>query len=125
MIYVFYNINQERTKYDESSTIPNLIYDEDNKPVDSLMRIISKISDFNLMWEYGFEVPLIEKLHMHSCVINFSKSPVDKEIMGFMILESLYSEMQNLSDSPIDANGKREIRLVLVIDEAHNFLKFE
>jgi len=101
------------------------LYDEDNKPVDSLMRIISKISDFNLMWEYGFEVPLIEKLHMHSCVINFSKSPVDKEIMGFMILESLYSEMQNLSDSPIDANGKREIRLVLVIDEAHNFLKFE
>ena len=101
------------------------LYEEDGKSPDTLLKIITKISDFNLLWEYSSSDKLIDDIHDHSCVIDFSKSPVDKQVMGFMILEAIYSEMQNLPDAPLDSEGIRKIRSVIVIDEAHNFLHFK
>ena len=44
-----------------------------------------------------------------------------KQLVAYLVIERLYKEMAGLPDSKIK-NGYREIRTVLVIDEAHNYL---
>ena len=39
--------------------------------------------------------------------------------MAYLVIERLYKEMAALPDSPV-TEGKRTIRTILVIDEAHN-----
>lgn len=46
-----------------------------------------------------------------------------KEIITFLILNKIYTETINLSDSKIDPTTKlREIRTIVLIDEAHRNL---
>jgi hypothetical protein len=47
--------------------------------------------------------------------------PVLKELVAYLVIERLYKEMALLPDSPV-TEGKRTIRTILVIDEAHNYL---
>jgi len=47
--------------------------------------------------------------------------PVLKELVAYLVIERLYKEMATLPDSPV-AEGHRTIRMILVIDEAHNYL---
>jgi DNA sulfur modification protein DndE len=41
--------------------------------------------------------------------------------VAYLVIERLYKEMATLPDSPVTV-GRRTIRYILVIDEAHNFL---
>jgi hypothetical protein len=41
--------------------------------------------------------------------------------VAYLVIERLYKEMAALPDSPVN-DGKRTIRTILVIDEAHNYL---
>ena len=47
--------------------------------------------------------------------------PVLKELVAYLVIERLYKEMIALPDSKVK-DGRRTIRTVLVIDEAHNYL---
>jgi hypothetical protein len=47
--------------------------------------------------------------------------PVLKELVAYLVIERLYKEMASMSDSPLN-DGRRTIRTILVIDEAHNYL---
>lgn len=47
--------------------------------------------------------------------------PVLKELVAYLVIERLYKEMALLPDSPV-RDGRRTIRSILVIDEAHNYL---
>jgi DNA sulfur modification protein DndE len=52
-----------------------------------------------------------------------SAMPALKELVAFLAIERLYREMSQLPDARVDGGrGLREVRCVLVIDEAHNFL---
>ncbi|MEH7470072.1 DndE family protein [Priestia megaterium] len=101
--------------------IANEMYEEDNKKDDSLIEVLRDLADFDLFWKHGSDVQPIDKLSNRTILIDVHAMPVLKELVGYLVIERLYKEMAALPDSPIN-DGKRTIRTILVIDEAHNYL---
>ena len=96
-------------------------YEEDGKKDDSLIEVLRDLSDFDLFWKHGSETPPIEKLSNRTLLIDVHAMPVLKELVAYLVIERLYKEMANMPDSPV-IDGRRTIRSILVIDEAHNYL---
>ena len=63
----------------------------------------------------------MDKISNRTMIIDVHKMPVLKELIGYLVIERLYKEMAAMPDSPIK-DGRRTIRTILVIDEAHNYL---
>ncbi|MCC5465772.1 DndE family protein [Pelosinus baikalensis] len=97
------------------------MYEEGNKRDDSLIEVLRDLSDFDLFWKHGSENEPIEKLTNRTLLIDVHAMPVLKELVGYLVIERLYKEMAALPDSPVH-DGRRTIRTILVIDEAHNYL---
>ena len=97
------------------------IYTHDNKGPDSLIEILNDLSRFNLFWAHGSDQPLIDRLTERTLVIDLHQLPVLKELVAYLVIERLYKEMASIPDSQIK-DGRRELRTILVIDEAHNYL---
>ena len=97
------------------------MYEEDNKKDDSLIEVLRDLSDFDLFWKHGSENVPIEKLTNRTLLIDVHAMPVLKELVGYLVIERLYKEMASLPDSPVQ-DGRKTIRTILVIDEAHNYL---
>jgi DNA sulfur modification protein DndE len=101
--------------------IADLMYEEEGKRDDSLTEVLRDLSNFNLFWSHGSLVNPIEKLADRTIIIDVHAMPVLKELVGYLVIERLYKEMTTLPDSPVK-DGKRTLRTILVIDEAHNYL---
>ncbi|MDO9104180.1 MAG: hypothetical protein Q7U57_04385 [Methylovulum sp.] len=101
--------------------IANLMYEEEDKKDDSLIEVLRDLSVFELFWKHGDEVAPIDKISNRTMLIDVHAMPVLKELVAYLVIERLYKEMSLLSDSPVE-DGKRTIRTILVIDEAHNYL---
>jgi len=101
--------------------IATLMYEEDGKKDDSLIEVLRDLSDFNLFWKHGSDVPPIDRLSNRTLLIDLHAMPVLKELVAYLVIERLYKEMASLPDSPVE-EGRRTIRTILVIDEAHNYL---
>jgi DNA sulfur modification protein DndE len=97
------------------------MYEEDNKKDDSLIEVLRDLADFDLFWRHGSDIPPIDKLASRTILIDVHAMPVLKELVAYLVIERLYKEMALLPDSPI-RDGRRTIRTILVIDEAHNYL---
>jgi len=63
----------------------------------------------------------IDRLSNRTLLIDVHAMPVLKELVAYLVIERLYKEMALLPDSPV-RDGRRTIRSILVIDEAHNYL---
>lgn len=96
-------------------------YEEESKSDDTLIEVLRDLANFNLFWEHGSSIPPIEKISNRTMIIDVHKMPVLKELIGYLVIERLYKEMASLPDSPIK-EGRRTLRTILVIDEAHNYL---
>lgn len=96
-------------------------YEEEGKNEDSLIEVLRDLANFNLFWSHGSSVPPMEKVSNRTMIIDLHKMPVLKELIGYLVIERLYKEMAALPDSTIK-DGRRTIRTILVIDEAHNYL---
>lgn len=96
-------------------------YEEDGKKDDSLIEVLRDLSDFDLFWKHGSDSPPIEKLSNRTLLIDVHAMPVLKELVAYLIIERMYKEMAGMPDSPV-IDGRRSIRTILVIDEAHNYL---
>lgn len=107
--------------FKEVFEIVRQIYEEEDKKDDTLIQILKDLSDFNLFWEHGSSIKPIEKLTEKTMIIDLHKLPVLKELVAYLVIERLYKEMSTLPDSVI-VDGRRNIRTILVIDEAHNYL---
>lgn len=101
--------------------IANLMYEEEDKKDDSLIEVLRDLSVFELFWKHGDEVAPIDKISNRTMLIDVHAMPVLKELVAYLVIERLYKEMSLLPDSPVE-DGKRTIRTILVIDEAHNYL---
>jgi DNA sulfur modification protein DndE len=101
--------------------IASLTYEEEGKRDDSLIEVLRDLANFNLFWSHGSSVKPIDKLTNRTMVIDVHSMPVLKELVAYLVIERLYKEMASLPDSPIK-DGRRAIRTILVIDEAHNYL---
>jgi DNA sulfur modification protein DndE len=97
------------------------MYEEDNKKDDSLIEVLRDLSDFDLFWRHGSDVAPIDRLSNRTLLIDVHAMPVLKELVAYLVIERLYKEMALLPDSPV-RDGRRTIRSILVIDEAHNYL---
>ena len=101
--------------------IATAAYEEDGKKDDSLIEVLRDLSDFDLFWKHGSDSPPIEKLSNRTLLIDVHAMPVLKELVAYLVIERMYKEMANMPDSPV-TDGRRTIRTILVIDEAHNYL---
>ncbi|MBU1716538.1 MAG: DndE family protein [Proteobacteria bacterium] len=96
-------------------------YEDDGKKDDSLIEVLRDLSDFDLFWKHGSDAPPIEKLSNRTLLIDMHAMPVLKELVAYLVIERMYKEMASMPDSPV-TDGRRTIRTILVIDEAHNYL---
>lgn len=96
-------------------------YEEEGKRDDSLIEVLRDLSDFDLFWKHGSATLPIEKLSNRTLLIDVHAMPVLKELVAYLVIERLYKEMSTMPDSPV-TDGRRTIRTILVIDEAHNYL---
>jgi len=101
--------------------IAQAMYEEENKRDDSLIAILRDLSSFHLFWEHGNDAALIERVSERTMIVDLHRLPVLKELVAYLVVERLYKEMTALPDSQTK-DGRRELRTVLVIDEAHNYL---
>ena len=118
------NRSDKEIKYPDFNEVYDLAvlyYQMNNKKDDTLIEVLRDLSDFNLFWSHGDDIPPIDKLSNRTLLVDLHKMPVLKELVVYLIIERLYKEMSVLPDSPIQ-NGRRTIRTILVIDEARNYL---
>lgn len=101
--------------------IASAMYEEQNRKDDSLIEVLRDLADFELFWKHGDDVPPIDRLSNRTLLVDVHAMPVLKELVVYLVIERLYKEMAVLSDSPVE-EGKRTIRTILVVDEAHNYL---
>ena len=97
------------------------MYEENNKREDSLIEVLRDLSVFDLFWRHGSDVAPIDQISNRTLLIDVHAMPVLKELVAYLVIERLYKEMALLPDSPV-RDGRRTIRSILVIDEAHNYL---
>jgi DNA sulfur modification protein DndE len=97
------------------------MYEEENKKDDSLIEVLRDLSDFDLFWKHGDKTPPMDRISNRTLLIDLHVMPVLKELVAYLVIERLYKEMVALPDSPVE-EGRRTIRTILVIDEAHNYL---
>lgn len=96
-------------------------YEEDGKKDDSLIEVLRDLSDFDLFWRHGSDGAPMDRVSNRTMLIDVHAMPVLKELVAYLVIERLYKEMATLPDSPV-TEGRRTIRTILVIDEAHNYL---
>jgi DNA sulfur modification protein DndE len=101
--------------------IASLMYEEDRKNDDSLIEVLRDLATFDLFWKHGNDYEPFERISNRTMLIDVHAMPVLKELVAYLVIERLYKEMASLPDSPVE-EGKRTIRTILVIDEAHNYL---
>jgi DNA sulfur modification protein DndE len=97
------------------------IYEDDNKKDDSLIEVLRDLATFDLFWRHGSEMPPLDRLSNRTMLIDVHAMPVLKELVAYLVIERLYKEMATMPDSPV-TDGRRTLRTILVIDEAHNYL---
>jgi len=119
---------QAREKFDkkypdfrEVAEIVKELYSKNKKNPDSLTEILKDFSDFGLFWDHNNKEQLIDKVSEKTFIVDLHQLPVLKELVAYLVIERLYKEMAALPDS-ITKDGRRFIRTILVIDEAHNYL---
>ena len=101
--------------------IATVMYEDDNKKDDSLIEVLRDLATFDRFWRHGSESPPLEQLSNRTMLIDVHAMPVLKELVAYLVIERLYKEMATMPDSPV-TDGRRTIRTILVIDEAHNYL---
>jgi len=88
---------------------------------DSLLACLHEFSDFPLFDDASSCED--HKLFEDSHVIDIHNLPEDlRKLTAFLLLDRLYSEIMSFPDAPLDKEGNRLLRMVIVIDEAHHFL---
>ena len=96
-------------------------YNNAKRKNDTLIEILKDLAEFNLFWSHNNMTDPISRLSNRTIVVDLHTLPVLKELVVYLVIERLYKEIIVLPDSPIK-DGRRVIRMILVIDEAHNYL---
>jgi DNA sulfur modification protein DndE len=96
-------------------------YEADDLREDSLLACLREFAAFPLFRPSaeGFEHGFLKATH----ILDIHQLPQDlRKLAAFLVLDRLYSEIMSLPDAPLDEQGNRQLRLIIVIDEAHHYL---
>jgi DNA sulfur modification protein DndE len=89
---------------------------------DSLTSVFRPLTEHNLFATR--DMPVWDSLVNRTVVFDIHELPALKDLCVFFVLNELYRQLMLLPDSRVDENSRaREMRTVIVIDEAHHFLK--
>ena len=80
-------------------------YEEDNKKDDSLIEVLRDLSDFDLFWRHGSEIPPIDRLSNRTLLIDVHAMPVLKELVAYLVIERLYKEMASMPINSLSHQG--------------------
>lgn len=92
--------------------------------VDSLTGVLRKLTDLNLFpSRQGHEALQVDQLLANAWIIDLHRLQELRELVVFLLLDSLRNYFSQLRDQAVDKETEaRELRCLLIIDEAHNFL---
>ena len=95
--------------------------------VDSLTGVLSKLTDLNLFPARQVNQTLqIKELLASSLIIDLHKLQELRELVLFLVVDTLRSYFSRLRDQSVEeTSGAKELRCLLVVDEAHNFLPID
>ena len=88
---------------------------------DTLTEIVRQLTDFKI-FANNDDAEMWNSLTDRTVVIDLHGLTVLREMTAFLVLNSLYRELMAMPDSNV-TDGIREMRTIIVIDEAHHFLK--
>jgi DNA sulfur modification protein DndE len=97
------------------------MYSEEGWSDDSLIACFREFTNFPLFKRAadGVNHDFFNRSH----IIDIHRLPeVLRKLSAFLVLDRLYSEIMILPDAPLDKDNNRQLRLIIVIDEAHHFL---
>ncbi len=96
--------------------------EEINPIPDSLTSVFRPLTEHNLFAEHT--LPIWDSLVDRTVIFDLHKLPALKDLCVFLVLNELYRQLMAMPDSRVDVTSKaREMRTVIVLDEAHHFLK--
>lgn len=117
----YYRTQPNAPDLEDVLSVAEEIYDEEEKTTDSLLAALKDFADFPIFRSsrYSEDHDFFKKSH----VIDLSILPEGlRKICVFLILDRLYSEIMERPNAPLDTKGFRQMRLIIAIDEAHNYL---
>lgn len=90
---------------------------------DTLTEIIRMLADFSLFPSHWDDTELFNTIYNKTFIVSLNKLSSDslKHLVVSLIIEKIRNEMRLLPNSEVK-DGHRQIRTILVIDEAHNYL---
>jgi len=89
---------------------------------DTLTSIFRPLTEHNLFATR--DKPVWDSLLDKTVIFDIHRLPAQKDLCVFLILNEMYRQLMLLPDSKVDQPTKaREMRTMIVIDEAHHFLK--
>ncbi len=88
---------------------------------DTLTEIVRQLTDFKI-FASNDNAEIWNSLTDRTVVIDLHGLTVLRDMTAFLVLNALYRELMAMPDSNV-ADGIREMRTIIVIDEAHHFLK--
>lgn len=104
----------------EVAEVGRRIYADEDWEEDSLIACLRDFGSFQL-FQPGAEGA--GSALAGSMVVDLHELPEDlRRLAVFLTLDRLSAELSSLPDSPADPDGNRELRVLVLIDEAHHFL---
>lgn len=94
---------------------------QNNWSPDTLTEVVRQLTDFKI-FANNDSAEIWNSLTDRTVVIDLHGLTVLREMTAFLVLNSIYRELMTMPDSNV-ADGVREMRTIIVIDEAHHFLK--
>ena len=88
---------------------------------DTLTEIVRQLTDFKV-FTANDSAEMWNSLTDRTVVIDLHGLTVLREMTAFLVLNTLYRELMAMPDTQV-SDGVREMRTIIVIDEAHHFLK--
>jgi DNA sulfur modification protein DndE len=106
---------------EELVSTAELMYDQEDWKDDSLRAVIREFGTFPLFRHS--EATGSHDFFKQSYVLDLHSLPEDlRKLTTFLVLDKLYADLMALDDAPLDSSGNRQLRFMIVIDEAHHFL---
>lgn len=121
IVTLYNNFNNQTPDLADLTDLAEHEYQVNDWNEDSLLVCLREFSRFPLFQSAfdGEEHILFKKSH----IIDIHNLPEDlRKLSTFLVLDRLYSEIMSLSDAPLDKNNNRQIRYIIIIDEAHHYL---
>ena len=114
-------VTNENTDYPDFPLVRQMLENINPRP-DSLTSVFRPLTEHNLFASRGETIwnSLIDK----TLIVDIHDLPACKDLVVFFVLNEIYRQLKEMGNSNENEKSKaREMRTVIVIDEAHHFLK--